>query len=523
MKSNLALAARQVSDLKSIPAPTGGLNARDSLMAMQPDQAIVMQNFFPQRYGAQLRLGWAKHQQLVAPAPIETLLNYAATTGVETLFAIAAGKLYDVTPENGTPSLKLTGFANSRWQYTMMTNVNNNFLVMVNGANIPQKFDGTTWTDCALTGPAGFDPLKLIHVHNVHRRLWFTEKDSGNAWYLPVDQVQGAVKRFGAGELFPRGGFLQCVKSWTVDAASGSDDHVVFISSEGDIAVYTGFDPDVAASFTLDGVYRIGATIGRRCAVKYGSDLLILCEDGVLPLTSILAQSKVLDPTPLSDMILLKLSRDVSELSTRFGWQLVVFNRGNQLYINVPDPLAYRQYVMNSVTGAWCEFDNYDGICWEIHKDEIFFGTNTGIVGHGWYGTLDSFDFTSASGGAIQGTALCAFSYLGRGAYQKHITMARATMQAPIQPQFRLGVNVDFQIEDDSAPIPPAAVTEGAALWDQAIWDQAKWAIASRIFNPWIGVGEIGFCAATFLKLSTSFGVLWIGTDLLTEVGHGVL
>jgi hypothetical protein len=82
---------------------------------------------------------------------------------------------------------------------------------------------------------------------------------------------------------------------------------------------------------------------------------------------------------------------------------------------------------------------------------------------------------------------------------------------------------VDFQIEDDSPPIPPASATEEVALWNQAIWDQAKWAIASRIFNQWVGVGEIGFCAAPFLKLSTSRGMIWIGTDLLSEEGHGIL
>jgi hypothetical protein len=534
MKSNLALAARQVSDLKSIPSPTGGLNARDSLMAMAPDQAITLINFFPQKFGAQLRLGWAKHQLLVVPAPIETLMNYAARDGTEILFAAAGKTVYNVTPQNGTP-VKVPNFnipfANDRWQFTMMNNENANFLIIVNGADIPQKFNGTAWTDCVLTkyvstppDPVPFDPKKMIHVHSVHRRLWFTEKDSGNAWYLPTDFAEGEVKRFSVGEIFPRGGYLQCIKSWTVDSATGSDDHIVFISSEGDIAVYTGFDPDATdGSFTLDGVYRIGGTIGRRCAVKYGSDLLILCEDGVLPLTSILAQSKVLDPTPITDMILLKLSDDVSTYSSRFGWQLLVHNRDNQLYINVPDPLANRQYVMNTVTGAWCQFENYDGLCWEIHKDEVFFGMPNGTVAHGWFGTTDALDFNDLRGGAIQGTALGSFAYLGRGAQQKHITMARASLHAPVLPQYRLGCNVDFNIEDDSPPIPPATVSEVVALWNQAKWDQAKWAIASRIFGEWIGVGEIGFCAAPFLKMSTSFGCVWINTDLLSEEGKGIL
>jgi hypothetical protein len=421
----------------------------------------------------------------------------------------------------------LTGLTNGRWQYTQLTNVFGEFLVMVNGADVPQKFDGTTWTDCVLTAAAGetypFDPTTMIHVHLVHRRLWFTEKDSGNAWYLPVDAIEGEVTRFGAGELFARGGFLQTVESWTVDAATGSDDHVVFISSEGDIAVYTGIDPDSATDFALTGVYKIGATIGRRCSTKYGSDLLILCEDGLQPMTSILAQSKLLDPVPLTDIIQLKLSEDVSDFSTRYGWTPVVHSRANQIYINIPTDLAYRQYVMNTVTGAWCEFNNYDGVSWAIHNDEIFFGTLNGIVAQGWFGTLDAYDFTDSRGGSIQGTALGAFAYMGRGAQQKHITMARAVFQAPIEPQMILTVNVDFNTEDDSPPIPPSSVVVQPALWDQAIWDQAVWGAQTRIFKRWLGVGEIGFCAAPFLKLSTGKGLIWIGTDLLVEEGTGIL
>jgi len=527
--SVLARPAQKVSNLTSIPAPTGGLNARDSLMAMSPDQAVTLKNIFPQRYGAQLRLGWARHAVLAAPAAIETLMNYADHLGTEKLFAIAGGTIWDVTTQAAAPvATGVTGLSNSRWQYTQLTNVQGSFLVAVNGVDPPIIYNGTTWSNLALvlpaSPPAGTTINKMIHVHLVHRRLWFTEINSTRAWYLPVDQVAGTLAMFDAGELFSRGGFLQCVKSWTVDAAAGSDDHVVLISSKGDIAVYTGFDPTVATDFTLDGVYRIGSTLGRRCATKFGSDLLIFCEDGVLPLTSILAQSKILNPTPLTDLIQLKLSEDVGTFSTLYGWEPVVSNRANQLYLNIPTSVAagvmvYRQYVMNTVTGAWCEFENYNGVSWAVHKNELFFGTPNGIVGHAWFGTLDNYDFALDTGGAIPAQALCAFAYLGRGAQQKHITMARATMQAPIEPQFRLTVNVDFKIEDDSPPIPPANASTIAAKWDQAIWDQDVWGAASTIFKRWVGVGEIGFCAATFLKTSTSFGYIWVSTDLLVEEG----
>jgi hypothetical protein len=254
--------------------------------------------------------------------------------------------------------------------------------------------------------------------------------------------------------------------------------------------------------------------------------LLILSEDGLIPLTSILAQSKILNPVPLTDLIQLKLSDDVALYSNNYGWEPVVCNRANQLYVNVPvtvgSLIENRQYVMNTVTGAWCQFENYDGISWAVHKNELFFGTRLGLVGHAWFGTLDAYDFTLDTGGAIQGTALGAFAYLGRGAQQKHITMARATLQAPVEPQYRLGCNVDFQIEDDSPPIPPANASAQIARWNQAKWDEALWAAASTIYTRWVGVGEIGFCAAPFFKVSTSFGFIWVSTDLNVEDGKGV-
>ena len=530
--SNYAKPVRQLADLKSIPAPTGGLNARDGLMGMQPDQAITLTNFFPTRRGAQLRLGWGKHSTVPAispptPAvrpPVESLMNYAGTNGAERLFAAAGGKVYDVTARNTAPVEQLTGLGNARWQYTMMTNAFNNFLVMVNGVNVPQKFNGSVWSDCVLTSlDVSFDPRKLIHVHLVHRRLWFTEVNSTKAWYLPVDEVQGSCKLFSTGELFPRGGFLQCIKSWTVDSAIGSDDRTVFISSEGDVAIYSGFDPEDADLFSLDGIYRVGATLGRRCAEKYGSDLLILCEDGAMPLTQILSQSRLLEPVPLTDMIQLKFSDDVALYSNNFGWAISVCYRTNQLYLNVPAAQEYRQYVMNTVTGAWCEFTGYNGICWSLLNSEIYFGRPDGIIGNGWYGVLDAYDYTDQRGGSINGTALGAFTYMGKGAYQKHITMARANMQAPTEPQMRLSVAVDFETEDVSPPIPPASIAYLPALWDQALWDQAKWGASVRVFKRWFGVGRMGFCAAPFLKLSTGFGMLWIGTDFQVLEGQGML
>ena len=47
--------------VSTVPAPVGGLNARDSLAAMPPTDAVIMRNFWPQPYGCSVRKGYREH------------------------------------------------------------------------------------------------------------------------------------------------------------------------------------------------------------------------------------------------------------------------------------------------------------------------------------------------------------------------------------------------------------------------------------------------------------------------------
>jgi hypothetical protein len=44
-----------------------------------------------------------------------------------------------------------------------------------------------------------------------------------------------------------------------------TDDYAAFITSEGQVAVYSGADPASSTTWSLVGVFDIGAPIGRRC------------------------------------------------------------------------------------------------------------------------------------------------------------------------------------------------------------------------------------------------------------------
>ena len=61
----------------SIPAPVGGLNARDSLAEMPPTDAVKMDNWDANTTNISLRLG-AQNQATGLPGWVETLLESAS-------------------------------------------------------------------------------------------------------------------------------------------------------------------------------------------------------------------------------------------------------------------------------------------------------------------------------------------------------------------------------------------------------------------------------------------------------------
>lgn len=522
---------QQANKLVALPSPTGGLNVRDALAAMPTNYAVVLENWFPARYGLEVRRGWRKHYYDIPTGDVETLLPYNSPDGTQTLFAscLIAGdaRFINVSAGGTYNALDLTAgiYISPRWQFTQIANQTGSYLIAVNGEDTPQFYNGTVWADLTITASAtefpDFDPKTFIHVSQMHRRLWFCERNSTRVWYLPVDEIQGEVKLFDCGEVFPKGGFVQCTISWSVDTGSGMDDQSVFISSRGNVAIFKGFDPDNAPTdFGLVGVYSIGATIGRRCSVKFGSDVAILCEDGVLLLSGLLAQSKILMQPPITEIIQSRLSQDVDVYNDDFGWALFELPRHNQFYINVPRPEEQYQYAMNTILNAWTVFTGQKAYHWALFYDEPFFGSE-GFVGQSWIGGVDDPDPVTGVGTSILTRCLQAFSNFG-SPRQKMWSMARPVFVADQAPRFSAGFNTDYQIGEDYLPIPPFLDTGLVSLWDVAAWDaeDALWAGELIAWRKWVSLNDLGFTGALFLKTASIVEqTSWIETDYILIEG----
>lgn len=507
---------KRIASVMSMPAPVAGWNAREPIAQMGPRDAVILDNFFPLTTEVSLRSGSTDHVTGIT-GTVETLMDYSTPTGTNTIFAAAGSAFYNVTTPGAVGAAVQTGLSNAQWRYVNFSTAGGSFLYAVNGADDPRLWDGTAWA--AINGastPAitGVTTNTLTHINVYARRIWFTQRNSMKVWYLPVDSIGGAAQSIDFASLFNRGGFLMAMGTWTIDSGSGMDDHAVFFTSEGQVAVYQGIDPSTAAGFVLVGVYDIGEPVTRNCFVKYGSDLLLICRDGVQPLSAALQSSRVSTKVSITDKIQQAMSDATGTYASSYGWQLQVFPEKNALILNVPVTGGQQQFVMNTLSGAWCRFLGWNASCFVQSQSRLYFGTN-GKVCEAWTGANDS-------GVAITGNALASFQYHG-GMVQKRYTMVRPiiTTDSP-SVGVLLRLNVDFDIQEPVGS--PTFSPSTAATWDVSTWDTGIWSSGFSLRKDWNTIGGIGYCGALYLKVQTDSAQLrWQSVDYVAEPGSGIL
>lgn len=496
------LGGQQVASGASQPAPIEGWDAVSPIASMSPKRAVRLDNWFPQPDWIEVRKGHIIHAPCTAE-PVETLATYNGVS-VRTMFAASGDSIYDVT-SNAAGTLVATGFANARWQYVNFATTGGNFLYMVNGADDPHYYDGHPghFHAAVITGVTASD---IIGVNAFKNRLWFTLIDSSDVAYLPVDSIQGAASIFPLGGLFTKGGYLMAMGTWSIDAGNGPDDYAVFMSSMGQCAIYQGTDPSSANTWALVGVFDMGAPIGRRCLTRVGADIALICIDGVIPLSkAMIFERAAVVKVSLTERIQRVMNQSARLYRDHFGWQLISYPRGTRAILNVPieENADQVQYVMNTLSGAWCRFIGMPANCWELLNEDLYFGGNDGVVYKADTSGTDA-------GNVLSADMMTAYNYYGMRGNQKRWTMCRPQLTTDGQVNPGLALNVDFR---DDAPLSvPSTQVTAASLWDVALWDQGLWSGDIRTRANWDSVDGIGYCASVRLAVD-------IEPDLVGDAG----
>jgi hypothetical protein len=271
----------------------------------------------------------------------------------------------------------------------------------------------------------------------------------------------------------------------------------VFISSRGQCVVYAGTDPSSASTWEMIGCYDLGAPLGYRCFTKVAGDLALVNIDGVLPLSRALETDR---GAAASIAITANINNAMNEAarsySANFGWELTPYPKGTMAILNVPvtEGQVQHQYVMNTLTGAWCKFTGMNANCWAVFRDNLYFGGNEGYV---LQADTSGVDITEA------------IDAIGQGAYNYYKSRGRLKQWKLLQPLLTtdssnvpaVGISTDFK--DNASVGTPTPGQSISALYDSAIYDVDVYAIEGRTVANWTGIAGTGQCASIHFRAQT--------------------
>ena len=503
---------------QTLPPPVGGWNDRDALDLMEPQDAVKLKNWFPRTHDVVTRKGYTEYSDTGEAGEIVRSLIEHQDSSTRVLLAGVNNKLFDVSTDPSTPVDKASAITitSDDWRSTEF----NGYTKLVNGSDGLFTFDGTTLTDrtsgWTLSGaPAGVTKAGLRDVMTFKSRLYFMATNAAGFFYGGVGEVTGGTATyFDLSQIGQQGGYLAAFSFITQDGGDGVDDLAVFIMSSGDVMIYSGSNPGDATDWALLGVFQIGAPIDRMIQ-KIGSDVVVITQDGFLPLTKVLAFGRTKEQgLGLSDKIIGAASNAVRQYGGNVYWAIQPYFKGDMLIINVPiSGTTIEQYVMNFDTQAWCSFD-YPAYSWGTLNDDIYFGGSDGKIYQADSGNTDN-------GAAITVDGQQAWTYLGSRERLKLFVNVRPILSSATVPIVDLGLGVDFGPARISAAAAISSTTTGGLWGDKETavggkWGDketavgAKWSGGENTYAEWQSVNGMGYAGSLRVRASlTSDPIQW--------------
>lgn len=367
----------------------------------------------------------------------------------------------------------------------------------------------------------GVDTSDLSFVWVAKNRLWFVEKDTMVSWYLPVDSIGGAAADFSLAGVFQKGGALLFGAAWTIDTGEGLDDKTVFVSDQGEVAIYAGTDPGNASTWALEGIFQIGTPLGANAiTMKAGGDLVIATIEGLVPLSEAVRKDPAaLSVSAVSRQIEPSWRAQAAARKVTLPWSVVKWQAENMAIVTLPHT-GDTVYVVNLQTGAWARYVGWDARSAGIWAGRLFFGDSAGNVIEGERSGADQ-DIPYECN--LSGL----FDDLGTPGAFKQTHMMRGIFRSTINFRPKMSASSDFAI---TFPASPSSVNDASlSVWDAGLWDTATWntKILSSITTRWVSVNRTGFAIAPQVQV-TCGNVLkpdaeFIKADILFETGETVV
>lgn len=353
--------------------------------------------------------------------------------------------------------------------------------------------NGTSSSRSALTF-TGVLSCALSFVWSHKKRLWFVKKGTLSAWYLPVNSIAGAATEFPLDGVFSLGGSLLFGGTWSTDSGSGMDDLIVFVTTEGEVAVYQGVDPGDASNWSLVGSYVIGKPLDKAAWFKAGGDLVVLTEDGIISVSEAMRK----DRAALQSGAVSAPIEEIWKSSVALGqtsYPVAIWSPTTTLWVGIPDPMGGRMAIVaNTKTGSWATVKGWPATAFCVFGDNLYFGDENGSIA------------LCNTGGSDMGEAYSAiyvpkFQEIGSMS-EKFAVHAQWTIRATgtIYPAIRALVNFDAS----DLPPPIGGVDESSAVWGDAVWGSSTWGSAATTQTGRVSVSGFGTSVSVGIVIGSS-------------------
>lgn len=540
----------QTGLMATVPAPTGGLNARDALADMPPTDASAMDNLFARTDRVDSRAGYVTHgtaTTISASNQLEGLQhlmvysaggaedqvlatqihvnNTGATRGLRVLLVASNGTIttsHDVVAPASGVLLESVG----EWtQFGSLSGTNYLlFPTVYGGAWKVQAYDGTTWTEPAITNGSAY-----LGVHSHMKRLWFYNSTAAplTVSYLPVGAIAGNLVDYPLAVFASKGGRIVSMRTVTRDGGDGSDDLALFLTNRGQAFIFQGTDPASSSTWGLVGVFDIAQPAAaiktadsragtiHNCirdshAMKYGADVLLNLRSGLSSATAIMSgvMAEKASLTPKIQPLLSAMVATWDALSTANvgSWKLCHIPGLRQLVLTTPistntsgtppaTVVSAYWWVMNTETGAWHRFTGLnarDMVC--VGGSTVYFIDGSNTV-YKYDGTA-----TTDNGSSIGFSCRPAYNYLGVP-NNKQVGMVQPMLYGVGNFTLSMMTSVDFT--------------------DTSTTNYVSYTGAQNV-QPKIAVSKYGRAIAPYFAGTTSTGtVSWYATNYFFTPARG--
>jgi hypothetical protein len=301
------------------------------------------------------------------------------------------------------------------------------------------------------------------------RAVYWSEGDN-TFYYGAAGAHAGLLAAFPIDFVTQRGGGIKEIVTWTRDSGDGMDDLFVILMDTGETLVYGGDDPG-ASNWALQGVFQLGEPLSIRGSCNLASDRIVITRDGYINLSSALQQGRIAAIGNVGDKIVNAVNELTDLYADNYGWEINFFPSKSLLIINVPVDIVtpsptYKQHVMNTKTGSWCEFDGWQAVSFTEYNNEVYFCTSEGSI-------FKAFSGASDNGSFIDVECIPAFNNFGVATIQKQLTMCTVVSDFYAPQYLKVEGLADFTIPA-KPPLTYPSESNGE-LWDVPDWDDPYW------------------------------------------------